>query len=81
MTQHRKPATTLNHGKLPWPHETLVMDTVSERTGLLVGVIEERYKSNGKLRKRQAFMRPRGGGQEWDVPLERIKPVTEADKT
>ncbi|MEU4179776.1 hypothetical protein [Streptomyces sp. NPDC026589] len=80
MTQDGQPATTLNHGKLPWPRETLVMDTVSERTGLLVGVIEERCKSNGKLHKRQAFMRPPGGGQEWDVPLDRIKPVTEAYK-
>ncbi|MFJ9890802.1 hypothetical protein ACIQRW_33820 [Streptomyces sp. NPDC091287] len=81
MTQQRKPATTLRHGALPYPRGTLVMDTVSERTGRLVGVIEERCKSNGKLHKRQAFMRPQGGGQEWDVPMDRIKPVTEADKT
>ncbi|WP_338137534.1 hypothetical protein [Streptomyces anulatus] len=51
------------------------MDTVSERTGRLVGVIEERYKSNGKLHKRQAFMVSKGGDTEWDVPLDRIKPV------
>ncbi|AGK80442.1 hypothetical protein ACH4FV_32905 [Streptomyces anulatus] len=74
MTQ-QKPATTLNHGELPWPRETLVVDTISERTGLLVGVVEERYKSNGKLHKRQAFMRPQGGGIEFDVPLDRIRPV------
>ncbi|PZT72267.1 MULTISPECIES: hypothetical protein [unclassified Streptomyces] len=80
MTRQQKPATTINHGKLPWPRETLVVDTISERTGLLVGVIEERYKSNGQLAGRQAFMRPQGGGVEWDVPLERIKPVTEADR-
>ncbi|MFF8435087.1 hypothetical protein [Streptomyces bacillaris] len=75
MTQHEKPATTLNHGALPYPRGTLVMDTVSERTGLLVGVIEERYKSNGKLHKSQAFMVPEGGGIEWDVPLERVRPA------
>ncbi|MFE7138765.1 hypothetical protein ACFVAG_13555 [Streptomyces sp. NPDC057644] len=74
MTQ-QKPATTLNHGALPYPRGTLVMDTVSERTGRLVGVIEERYKSNGKLHKSQAFMVPPGGGLEWDVPLSRIRPV------
>ncbi|MER6190576.1 hypothetical protein [Streptomyces cyaneofuscatus] len=77
MTQQQKPATTLNHGALPYPRGTLVMDTVSERTGRLVGVIEERYKSNGKLHKSQAFMTPEGGGIEWDVPLERI---TRAEK-
>ncbi|MFB4424161.1 hypothetical protein C5F59_024135 [Streptomyces sp. QL37] len=72
--------TMLSHGKLPWPRETLVIDTVSERTGHLVGVIEERTKEGGKVVSRQAFMRPEGGGIEWDVPLERIKRVTEADK-
>lgn len=75
MTQHQKPATTLHHGELPWPRETLVMDTISERTGHLVGVIEERLKEGGRLVSRQAFMRPQGGGIEWDVPLSRIRPV------
>ncbi|TYR63214.1 hypothetical protein FY004_18035 [Streptomyces parvus] len=65
----------LSQGELPYPRGTLVMDTISERSGLLVGVIEERYKSNGKLHKSQAFMVPEVGGIEWDVPLDRIKPV------
>ncbi|WP_405506889.1 hypothetical protein OG323_09030 [Streptomyces cyaneofuscatus] len=72
---HEKPPTMLSHGKLPWPRETLVMDTISERTGHLVGVIEERTKDGNRVVSRQAFMRPQGGGLEWDVPLERIKPV------
>ncbi|MDK1472096.1 hypothetical protein QNO07_01410 [Streptomyces sp. 549] len=52
-----------------------MVDTISKRTGLLVGVIEECFKSNGKLHKSQAFMVPEGGGIEWDVPLERVRPV------
>lgn len=80
MTGFEKPATTLSHGALPYPRGTLVVDTISERTGLLVGVIEERYKSNGKLHKSQAFMVPEGGGIEWDVPLERVRPVAPVDE-
>ncbi|MEV6531013.1 hypothetical protein AB0M86_15655 [Streptomyces sp. NPDC051639] len=72
---YEKPATTLGHGELPYPAGTLVMDTISERTGHLVGVLEERTKETNKVVSRQAFMRPEGGGIEWDVPLERIKPV------
>lgn len=75
MTGFEKPTTTLSHGALPYPRGTLVVDTISERAGLLVGVIEERYKSNGKLHKSQAFMVPEGGDIEWDVPLERVRPV------
>ncbi|MFJ2216797.1 hypothetical protein ACIQVO_18530 [Streptomyces sp. NPDC101062] len=75
MTAFEKPATTLGHGSLPYPAGTLVRDTISERTGHLVGVLEERTKNGNKVVSRQAFMRPEGGGVEWDVPLERIKPV------
>ncbi|MEH0562623.1 hypothetical protein QBA37_25800 [Streptomyces silvae] len=77
---HEKPQTMLSHGTLPYPAGTLVEDTISERTGHLVGVIEERTKDGNRVVSRQAFMRPQGGGIEWDVPLERIKPVTETDK-
>ena len=66
-------ATMISHGKLPYPAGSLVMDTVSERTGHLMGVVEERTKEGNKLVSRQAFMRPVGGGPEWDVPLERIR--------
>jgi hypothetical protein len=75
VTGYEKPVTTLSHGTLPYPRGTLVVDTVSERTGLLMGVLEERLKSNGKLFRSQAFMLPEGGGIEWDVPLERVRPV------
>ncbi|MEU0299035.1 hypothetical protein ABZ252_06130 [Streptomyces sp. NPDC006175] len=77
---HEKPQTMLSHGTLPYPVGTLVEDTISERMGYLVGVIEERTKGGNRVVSRQAFMRPQGGGIEWDVPLDRIKPVTEADK-
>ncbi|MFD5764619.1 hypothetical protein ACFWIN_02170 [Streptomyces sp. NPDC127049] len=75
MTAYKEPETMLGHGPLPYPRGTLMMDIISERTGLLMGVIEERLKSDDKLIRSQAFLVPEGGGIEWDVPLERIKPV------
>ncbi len=69
--------TTLCTGKLPYPAGTLVMDQISERTGHLVYVLEERTKEKYRLISSQAFMRPVGGGIEWDVPLQRIKPVAQ----
>jgi len=65
---------TIGHAELPYPRGTLVEDSVSERTGYLMGVIEKRNK-DGRLIGRQAYMRPKGGGLEWDVPLDRIRPV------
>lgn len=58
---NEKPPTTLSHGALPYPVGTLVEDTISERTGHLVGVVEERLKEGGRVVSRQAFMRPQGG--------------------
>jgi hypothetical protein len=75
MTQTEKPRTMLSHAELPYPAGTLVVDTTSERTGELVGVIEERLKETGRVVSQTAYMRPRGGGIEWDVPLEDIRPV------
>ncbi|MFJ9584125.1 hypothetical protein [Streptomyces acidicola] len=75
MRQTEKPQTMLGHGELPFPKGTLVMDTFSERTGELQGVIEERLKGTGQLVSQMAFLRPRGGGIEWDTPLEHIEPV------
>ncbi|WP_328771929.1 hypothetical protein [Streptomyces sp. NBC_00286] len=78
MAQTDKPPTMLSHGELPYPAGTLVMDTISERKGELVGVIEERVKQTGRVVSQMAHMRPRGGGIEWDAPLERIQPVENA---
>jgi hypothetical protein len=75
MTTTEKPPTMLSHGELPYPRGTLVEDTQHERTGELVGVLEERLKESGKLLSRTAYVRPRGGGIEWDAPLARIRPV------
>ncbi|MEU9187580.1 hypothetical protein AB0D14_24170 [Streptomyces sp. NPDC048484] len=75
MTTYEKPPTMLSHGSLPYPRGTLVEDTQHDRTGELVGVIEERVKESGKLLKRTAYVRPTGGGIEWDAPLARIRPV------
>lgn len=75
MAQTEKPPTMLSHGELPYPAGTLVEDTVHERTGELIGVVEEHFKETGKLFSRTAYLRPRGGGVEWDVPLDGIKPV------
>ncbi|MCQ8832452.1 hypothetical protein [Streptomyces malaysiensis] len=72
-----KPPTVLSHGDLPYPKGTLVEDVETGRTGELQGVIEERVKGTGKLLSQTAFMRPRGGGLEWEAPLNRIKPADE----
>lgn len=79
MNGNQKPATTLSHGELPYRRGTLVKDTLSERTGLLTGVLEERLKQSGNLVSRQAFMVPEGGGTEWDVPVDRVRPVEPGD--
>ncbi|MFD4124529.1 hypothetical protein ACFXKK_06245 [Streptomyces globisporus] len=75
MTTYEKPPTMLSHGEMPYPAGTLVEDTVHQRTGELVGVIDERIKESGKLLKRTAYVRPTGGGIEWDVPLKHVRPV------
>ncbi|MFF3466165.1 hypothetical protein ACWCQN_26820 [Streptomyces sp. NPDC001984] len=72
-----KPPTTLSHGKLPYPQGTLVEDAENGRTGELQGVIEERTKEGNRLFSRTAYMRPKGGGIEWEAPLTRIRPVDE----
>ncbi|MEU1124163.1 hypothetical protein ABZ371_11490 [Streptomyces sp. NPDC005899] len=79
MNGCERPATPLGHGELPYPRGTLVRDTISERTGLLTGVLEERLKKSGKLVSRQAFMVPEGGGLEWEAPLDRVRPVEPGD--
>lgn len=77
MTGHETPETTLSHGVLPYPRGTLVEDTISKRTGLLMGVLEERAKKTEKVISQQAFLVPESGGIEWDVPLDRVRPVKE----
>ena len=70
-----RPPTTLSHGELPYPKGTAVYDTETGRAGELQGVIEERTKASNMLISRTAFMRPKGGGVEWEAPLNRIRPV------
>jgi len=72
---NEKPPTTLSHGELPYPAGTLVEDTMHERTGELVGVIEEHTKEGRKLICQTAYLRPEGGGMEWETPLAHIRPV------
>ncbi|MEV1065553.1 hypothetical protein [Streptomyces sp. NPDC050263] len=72
---YEKSPTMLSHGDPPYPVGTLVEDTLSKRTGELHGVIEERTKEGNKLISRTAFLRPEGGGTEWDVPLKHVRPV------
>ncbi|MFF7470957.1 hypothetical protein [Streptomyces sp. NPDC008092] len=73
MTQIEKAATMVNHGTLPYPQGTLVEDGVSGRTGELQGVIEERLKQTGRVISRTAYLRPQGGGIEWDTPLDHVR--------
>ena len=72
-----RPPTTLSHGELPYPQGAAVYDTETGRAGELQGVIEERTKMGNMLIGRTAFMRPKGGGVEWEAPLNRIRPVVE----
>ncbi|MEU6114894.1 hypothetical protein ABZ840_10245 [Streptomyces sp. NPDC047117] len=65
----------ISHGELPYPRGTLVKDPKTERTGFLVDVLEERSAETRQLVARRAFMRPVGGGREWEVPADRIRPV------
>ncbi|MGW1258465.1 hypothetical protein ACWD5Q_25610 [Streptomyces sp. NPDC002513] len=64
----------LSHGELPYPQGTLVEDTASGRTGELQGVIEERVKETGRVVSQTVYIRPRGGGIEWDAPLKALLP-------
>ncbi|MFI7293441.1 hypothetical protein [Streptomyces sp. NPDC050121] len=75
MTQIENPATMLSHGELPYPQGTLVEDKVSGRTGELQDVIEERLKDTGRVISRTAYIRPKGGGIEWDAPLKHVHPA------
>lgn len=75
MTQIEKPATMFSHDELPYPHGTLVEDTVSGRTGELQDVIVECLKETGRVISRTAYIRPKGGGIEWDAPLKHVRPV------
>ncbi len=76
---HENPPTMLSHGKLPYPKGTFVVDDGTGCKGELQGVIEERTKEGNKLIRRAAYMRPRGGGIEWEAPLNRIRPADEGD--
>ncbi|WP_239146809.1 hypothetical protein [Streptomyces sp. SID10815] len=49
------------------------MDDRTGCKGELQGVIEERTKKGDRLISRTAYMRPRGGGVEWEAPLNRIR--------
>ncbi|EFL32470.1 predicted protein [Streptomyces viridochromogenes DSM 40736] len=72
---HEEPPTTLSHGELPYPRGTLVEDAETGLRGELQGVIEERTKEANRLISRTAYLRPRGGGVEWETPLNRIRPA------
>lgn len=50
-------------------------DRVSGRIGELQDVIEERLKEAGRVISRTAYIRPQGGGIEWDTPLDHVRCV------
>lgn len=66
---HETPPTILGHSRLPYPRGTLMTDTSTNRLGELRDVIEERSKDTGRVLTRTAYLRPRGGGVEWEAPL------------
>ncbi|GAA4680136.1 hypothetical protein GCM10023347_38570 [Streptomyces chumphonensis] len=64
---------TLGHAdELPFPRGTLVHDACTGRTGQLMGVLVERA-DDGQVVSRQAYLRPVGGGREWEAPVVRIQ--------
>ena len=70
-----EPPVLLSHGELPHPRGTLMEDIETGLKGELQGVIEERTKEANRLVSRIAYLRPRGGGVEWEIPLNRIRPA------
>lgn len=63
---------TLGHAtQLPFPRGTLVHDETTGRVGRLMGVLVETSQS-GQVLTETAYLRPQGGGQEWETPVERV---------
>ncbi|RKN39279.1 hypothetical protein [Streptomyces hoynatensis] len=56
---------------LPFPAGTLVKDK-SGRRGRLMGGLIERSKDTGRIVRQTAFLRPVGGGYEWQAPLDEL---------
>ncbi|MGD9483317.1 hypothetical protein WDH52_08640 [Streptomyces sp. TRM70308] len=66
---------TLGHAEeLPFPRGTLVRDERTDRAGYLMGVLVE-SSPDGRVVSETAYLRPVGGGREWDTPIGRIQVV------
>jgi hypothetical protein len=57
--------------ELPFAKGTLVADT-DGRQGRLMGGLIERDRNTGHVVRRTAFLRPVGGGHEWQTPLDNL---------
>lgn len=70
---------TLGHAaRLPFPRGTLVHDETTGRVGYLMGVLVETSQS-GQVLSQTAYLRPHGGGREWDTPVDRLTPAGAAE--
>ncbi|MEU1664577.1 hypothetical protein ABZ547_13345 [Streptomyces sparsogenes] len=78
----RPEKTTLEHANdLASLQGTLVEDTETGRAGHLMGGLIERQKESGAVVRRTAFIRPVGGGREWEVPYTNVRPVRHVTDT
>ncbi|MFD5321604.1 hypothetical protein [Streptomyces sp. NPDC127098] len=59
---------------LPFPKGTVVEDGAGRRGRLMDGLIE-RGRDGDRVVRRPAFVRPLGGGHEWQVPFDELRAV------
>lgn len=62
---------------LPFPRGTVVEDRAGRRGGLMDGLIE-RSRDSDRIVTRVAFVRPLGGGHEWQAPFDELRAVGDA---
>lgn len=60
--------------ELPFPKGALVEDANGRRGTLMDGLIE-RDRNTDRIVRRTAFLRPLGGGREWEAPLDSLTAV------
>ncbi|TDC24652.1 hypothetical protein E1265_09150 [Streptomyces sp. 8K308] len=60
--------------ELPFPSGALVEDGQGRRGRLMAGLIE-RDRDTDRIVRQTAFLRPIGGGHEWQTPLDQLRAV------
>ncbi|MFD5319253.1 hypothetical protein [Streptomyces sp. NPDC127098] len=60
--------------ELPFPPGTLVEDAHGRR-GRLMACLIERDRTTDRIARQTAFLRPIGGGHEWQASLDELRAV------